>query len=89
MSLVKSGALVTDLQRLDSRLTAASHRLREANDELHRAEVEHRQASEAVEAELSRLKAEPVICDNCGKALRDHVKPLMTCFQPDRSADGA
>lgn len=48
-------ALCTNLQRLDSRLSAASRRLTEANEELHRAEVEHRQASEAVEAELARL----------------------------------
>lgn len=48
-------ALVTDLQRLDSRLSAAARRLTRANEELHLAEVEHREASEAVEAELARL----------------------------------
>lgn len=53
--LVPRGPLVTDLQRLDSRLTAASRRLKEANDDLHRAEVEHRHANEAVDAELARL----------------------------------
>lgn len=48
-------AVVTDLQRLDARLSAAAHHLKYANEELHRAEVAHRQASEAVEAELARL----------------------------------
>lgn len=28
------------------------------------------------------------ICENCGKPLRDHVKPLMTCFPPSGGADG-
>lgn len=51
-------ALVTDLQRLDSRLSAAARRLKSANEELHLAEVDHRLASEAVEAELARLAGE-------------------------------
>lgn len=50
-------AVVTDLQRLDARLSVASYRLKEANEELHRAEVAHREASEAVDAELARLQA--------------------------------
>jgi hypothetical protein len=29
---------------------------------------------------LSGTQADQSICDNCGKPLRDHVKPLMTCF---------
>jgi hypothetical protein len=48
-------ALVTDMQRLDSRLSQAAYRLKMANEELHRAEVEHRLAGEAVDAELARL----------------------------------
>lgn len=49
-------ALVTDLQRLDNRLSAAAYRLKRANEELHEAEVAHRLASEAVDAELARLQ---------------------------------
>jgi len=48
-------AVVTDLQRLDSRLRDAAYRLAQANGALHRAEVEHREAVEAVDAELARL----------------------------------
>lgn len=48
-------AVVTDLQRLDSRLSEAAYRLNRANDELHKAEVAHRLAREAVDAELRRL----------------------------------
>lgn len=49
-------ALVTDLQRLDSRLTDASWRLKKANDELYLAERAHREAAEAVDVELARLE---------------------------------
>jgi len=49
-------AVVTDLQRLDARLSDAAYRLKKANEELHRAEVAHREASEAVDAELARLQ---------------------------------
>jgi hypothetical protein len=48
-------AIVTDLQRLDSRLSDAAYRLKQANEQLHRCEVAHREASEAVDAELARL----------------------------------
>jgi hypothetical protein len=48
-------AVVTDLQRLDARLSEAAYRLTKANEELHRAEVAHREAREAVDAELARL----------------------------------
>lgn len=47
--------VVTTLQRLDARLFEASCRLTRANAELHRAEVAHREAGEAVDAELARL----------------------------------
>ncbi len=49
-------AVVTDLQRLDSRLSEAAYRMKKANEELHLAEVAHREASEAVDAELARLQ---------------------------------
>lgn len=52
-------AVVTDLQRLDARLSDAAYRLKEANEELHRAEVAHREAREAVDAELRRLARLP------------------------------
>ena len=48
-------AAVTDLQRLDARLSQAAHRLADANAKLHRSEVAHREASAAVDAELRRL----------------------------------
>jgi hypothetical protein len=53
-----SPALVTDLQRLDYILFAASCRLSQANQELHRAEVAHREACEAIDAELARLQSD-------------------------------
>ena len=52
---MKTPARMTDLERLDYRLGCAAHSLREANENLHRAEVEHREAREAVDAELRRL----------------------------------
>jgi hypothetical protein len=51
-------AVVTDLQRLDARLSDAAYRLKQANEELHRAEVAHREAGEAVDAELARLQSD-------------------------------
>lgn len=50
-------AVVTDLQRLDAILSDKAYRLKRANEELHHAEVAHRLAREAVEAELARLAA--------------------------------
>lgn len=49
-------AVVTDLQRLDARLSDTAYRLKKANEELHNAEVAHRLAGEAVDAELARLQ---------------------------------
>ena len=55
----KPPALITDLRRLDIRLSEAAYQLKKANEELHRAEVAHREASEAVDAELARLHGNP------------------------------
>lgn len=58
VEMAKPPAVVTDLQRLDSRLSAAAYRLKNANKELHLAEIEHRLAGEAVCAELARLQSD-------------------------------
>lgn len=49
----------------------------------------------ALRAENARLVSQnqtlltaltPCICDNCGKTLRDHHQPLMTCFPMQRDS---